>query len=83
MLLAELLQRQPIHRSLLQGTRTRNWKNRTVSNSPSSTVHAPIHLLARWGLLTTIKPHTSQSVGTSHNLLPHLGHRYPPFFNKP
>jgi hypothetical protein len=40
-------------------------------------------LLARCGLLTTINPHTSQSVGTSHSLLPHLGHMYPPFFNKP
>jgi hypothetical protein len=41
------------------------------------------YLLARWGELTTIKLHTSQSVGTSHSLLPHLGQRYPPFFNNP
>jgi hypothetical protein len=31
------------------------------------------HDLAKCGLLTTIKPQTSQSVGTSHILLPHLG----------
>ena len=41
------------------------------------------YLLARCGLLTTMRLQTSQSVGTSHNLLPHLGHKYPPFFINP
>lgn len=40
-------------------------------------------LRARCGLLTTIRLHTSQSVGTSQSLLPHLGQRYPPFFINP
>lgn len=43
----------------------------------------PTDLLAKCGLLTTMRLQTSQSVGTSHNLLPHLGHRYPPFFINP
>ncbi len=41
---------------------------------PLSRIHHT-HLLAKCGLLTTINPQISQSVGTSQTLLPHLGHK--------
>lgn len=62
-----------------RGTRTRNCS--CQHSSPLK--EAKTDLRARCGLDTTMRPQTSQSVGTSHILLPHRGQRYPPFFSKP
>ena len=75
-----------LYRTHVLGTRTNNCKSRKqsfsegilwVSQTPCT------RLRARCGLETTINPHTSQSVGTSHALAPHLGHKYPPRLMSP
>lgn len=63
-------------------------KPETVRRVSACTCHrvecsVETHLLARCGLLTTIRPHTSQSVGTSQSFDPHRGHMYPPRFTRP
>jgi len=58
-----------------RGIRTSNYDGRMLDGPQHCGKKKTAYLRAKCGLLTTINPHTSQSVGTSHALAPHLGQR--------